>query len=586
MAALQRSSVFRLCLLSAGLISAAGLAAPGIEPAPPIRLNTLGYLPDAPKQATVASPCAAFAVVRVGDGERVLDGTATGPLRNADTDEQLYTADFSTLVEPGEYRLDVPGVGQSAPFRVAADVYDEPFRTVTRAMYLWRCGAAVRGEYGGHVFEHEACHLDDGYLDFVGRPGERRNAAGGWHDAGDYNKYVVNAGVTVGCMFRAWEDFRPQIEAIELDIPESAGTLPDFLAELKWELDWLLTMQADDGSVYHKLSAPTYSGYVLPEAEKDRRYFGEWGSQASASFVAMTALAARHFREFDPAYADRCLAAAQKSYDFLQAHPEYHRPDQKGFTTVGYDSSDWSARLWAAAELWETTGDAAALADFEARAKSPEPPRPRWMRNRSDEDEANRAADQCEFDANWDWSNVKNLALVTYLRSQHPGRDADLVARIRDSLVSTADEIVATRNAHGFARPLGRRYFWGCNGAVARQVVVLEAARRIEAKPDYRDTSLDALNHLFGRNVHGRSYVTGLGDRPPLAPHDRRSAAMAEPVAWPGYLVGGPHPRATDWRDEQDDYRTNEIAINWNGALIYALAACLDAPAARDESHP
>jgi len=111
---------------------------------------------------------------------------------------------------------------------------------------------------------------------------------------------------------------------------------------------------------------------------------------------------------------------------------------------------------------------------------------------------------------------------------------------------------------------------------VARQVVVLEAARRVIDKPAYRAASLDALNHLFGRNVHGRSYVTGLGHRPPMHPHDRRSAADKVVDPWPGYLVGGPHPRATDWNDDESDYRTNEIAINWNGALIYALAAFLD----------
>ena len=154
------------------------------------------------------------------------------------------------------------------------------------------------------------------------------------------------------------------------------------------------------------------------------------------------------------------------------------------------------------------------------------------------------------------------------------------MGQIRNSLRATADEIVAARDAHGYARPLGTRYFWGCNGTVARQVIVLEAARRVEAKPEYRQASLDALNHLFGRNVYGRSFVTGLGGDPPKYPHDRRSASDNVEPPWPGYLVGGPHPRATDWHDDQNDYRTNEIAINWNAALIYALAAGLDEPAA------
>jgi endoglucanase len=545
--------------------------------APPIRLNSLGYFPDAPKKATVALPCERFVIVRVADGERAFEGAASGPNLNEDTAEQLYTADFSALTEPGDYRLDVEGVGQSAPFRIATDVYREPFRTVTRAMYLWRCGTAVRGRHQGEVFEHAACHLDDGHFDLVGMVGERRDATGGWHDAGDHNKYVVNASVTVGCMLQAWADFRPRIEGVNLDLPESGGPLPDFLAEVKWELDWLLKMQADDGSVYHKLSAANYSGYVMPDADTDQRYFGRWGSQATAGYAGAMAMAARCLRPHDPAYADRCLAAATKACAFLAAHPDYHRPSQDGFTTVGYDSGgDWDGRLWAAAELWEATGDAEFLADFEARASSQRPARTGPRRYGQQPGDPRPQRFEWQIAADWDWSNVANLGLITYLFSERGGRNEDLVRQIRQDLIATADQIVAARDVHGYARPLGTRYYWGCNGTVARQSIVLHAAHRLTGERMYREAVLDALNHLFGRNVFGRSYVTGLGDLAPMLPHDRRSAAddVAEP--WPGYLVGGPQRNARDWNDHQDDYRTNEVAINWNGALIYALAAVLE----------
>lgn len=183
---------------------------------------------------------------------------------------------------------------------------------------------------------------------------------------------------------------------------------------------------------------------------------------------------------------------------------------------------------------------------------------------------------QWQAATDWDWGNVHNLGLITYAFSSRPGRSEELVSQIESGLVAAADGIVATARSHGYARPLGERYYWGCNGGVARQVLVLEAANRIAPKPAYREAALDALNYLFGRNVHGRSYVTGLGDRPPMHPHDRRSAADDVVAPWPGNLVGGPERNARNWNDEQDDYRTNEIAINWNGALIYALAAFLD----------
>jgi endoglucanase len=103
--------------------------------------------------------------------------------------------------------------------------------------------------------------------------------------------------------------------------------------------------------------------------------------------------------------------------------------------------------------------------------------------------------------------------------------------------------------------------------------VLLQAAHRLSPKLEYVTASLDALGHLLGRNYYGRSFVTGVGFKPPLHPHDRRSGAQNLPEPWPGYLVGGSNPSATNWQDVQANFRVNEIAINWNSALIYALAA-------------
>jgi endoglucanase len=529
----------------------------------PIRFNTVGYLPNAEKQATIAAPCANFTVVRVTDGSTAFQGKATGPVLDPDTQEQLYTADFSKLKRPGEYQLDVPSVGRSAPFHIAADVYREPFHTVMLGFYLWRCGTAVSATHHGETFAHAACHTNDAWLDYVGGGHTNKYGTKGWHDAGDYNKYTVNAGVTVGTLFRAWEDFGPQLRKVRLDLPESGGKLPDFLAELKWELDWLLTMQAPDGSVYHKLTTRSFGGFILPELETTNRYFTPWGSEATADFVGMTAQAARIFRPYDPAFADRCLQAAQLSYQFLKAHPEYHQADQTGFSTGAYEINQPNHRqngvpqnrLWAAAELWETTGSPDVLLDLETRVK----------------------AVNGQVDSDFDWDETKNLGLITYLFSKRPGRDAALVKLVHGNLLSVADDIVQTASRDGYDRPLGSRYYWGCNGGVARQTLLLMAANRLSpGKGGYRAVCLDALNHLFGRNCYGRSFVTGIGFHPPLHPHDRRSGGGNVVNPWPGYLVGGPHPKAGDWHDEQGDYRTNEIAINWNSALVYALAAFLE----------
>ena len=533
------------CALAANTFNVSAATGAGL------RLNTVGYLPRHEKRATLPGPCGEFRVVRASDNSTVLRGRANGPLRENDTGEDLCVADFTALREPGLYRLEA-GAARSAPFRVGRGVYVEAFKAAVRAMHLWRCGAAVRLEHAGSVYTHAACHLEDARLDFVGAHGARRDAAGGWHDAGDYNKYVVNAGVTVGTMLRAWEEFGARVRRVDLGLPKTRDGLPAYLSELKWELDWLLKMQAEDGSVYHKVSTRDFVPAVMPEEEKTERFFTPWSSAATADFIAVTAAAARAFKPFDAAYARRLLDAARKSYAFLRTHPENSRADLKGFTTGGYQTDDADDRLWAAAELWQTTGERAALADFEERARRFEG----------------------KFSQDWGWGDVKNLGMLSYLFSTRTGRDPRLVRQVREALVETADAVVLVRDRSAHARPL-TRYYWGANGGVANTTVLLRAAHRISPKPVYVETTLDALSHLLGRNFYGRSFVTGVGFDPPRAPHDRRSMAKGSAGAWPGYLVGGGWPRATDWADDADNYRVNEIAINWNAPLVYALAATL-----------
>jgi endoglucanase len=373
-------------------------------------------------------------------------------------------------------------------------------------------------------------------------------------------------------------------------MPESGGALPDFLAELKWEMDWVLTMQAEDGSVYHKLSTKRFGGFIMPEAEVEERYFTPWGSEATAHFAGMAAQAARVFRPYDSAYADRCLEAAQRSYAFLKAHPDFHRPDQSGFRTGVYEIREEihesshrlngipNNRLWAEAELWETTGSPEVLRDLENRIR----------------------AINGQFNFEFDWDDVKELGLMRYVLSQRPGRDAVLVKLVRRNLLAVTDQMVQTNRCQAYSNPKGSRYGWGYNGFVARQTLVLVTADRLtqaEALPagevrgaklltqprqrptgrkEYRAACLDAVNFLLGHNYFGRSFITGIGSHPPMHPHDRRSGADKIVDPWPGYLVGGPNPSAREWRDSQDDARTNEIAINWNAALIYALAAALN----------
>jgi endoglucanase len=535
-----------------GFVLLAPLPRPAAAADADVRVSSVGYLPEQAKVATVAVAATGFHVLREADGTVVLDGTATGPMVSPDTGASVWLADFSRVTESGRFYVEVDGVGRSVSFPIDDDVYREPLRAAMIGMYGQRCNTPVSITYDGQTWKHAACHMNDGLLDYIGGTGQR-DGHKGWHDAGDYGKYTVNAGVTVGSMLAAWEEYGDALAGLALPIPEAGGTMPDYLDEIRWELEWLLTMQysPSDGRVSHKLTSLGFDGFEMPEADGLPRYFVPWGSAATADFVAMLAKAARSYRPYDAAFADRCLGAAQVSYAYLTANPANQRPDQTGFSTGGYYTSDGDDRLWAAAEMWETTGDAAALADFETRAAAMNP----------------------KVDSDFDWGNVKNLGTLVYLQSQREGRNAALVDAIRTSLLSAAAALVSGRNGNGYGRALGN-YYWGSNGSVARTCLVLQAANRVAPDPAYLDTCADQLGWLFGRNQYGRSQVTGVGIDPPLHPHHRPSGAdgIAEP--WPGLLVGG-GDTAQSWVDVQENYTVNEIAINWNAALVYALAGFL-----------
>jgi endoglucanase len=551
----------RLMLVAVLLLSVAkGVSAADTD----IRLNSLGFLPDGVKKASIVTKCSEFAVKKASDGASVYSGKVTGPAHQEDVNQDVWVADFSSVREKGKFYLDVPGVGRSTEFEIGETVYDFAYYTAMRGFYLWRCGMAVAGEHIGIRYAHAACHLDDAYQDHMGFDDtSKRDGTGGWHDAGDYGKYTVNAGITVGCLFMAWDHFQDKLKDVSLDIPNTAPGYPDFLKELKWETDWLLKMAYPDGSgrVSHKLTRLNFSGFIMPEKDDEKRYFTDWGSAATADFVAMMAMAARYFKPYDAAYAQQCLDAARRSYRFLTENPQDKGWRQSQFSTGGYQTSDADDRLWAAAEMWETTGDPECLKDFEARATAPAASRRR----------GGDGASAGKVDEDWDWGNVRNLGMFTYVLSQRPGRNPEVLDTIRRDVLATADTIVANAGRDVYGRTL-RRYYWGCNGTIGRQVLNLQVANKITPKREYIDASLDAIAHLFGRNVYNRSFVTGLGIDPPMHPHDRRSGADEIGAPWPGYVIGGGHPGATNWKDDQEDYRTNEIAINWQAGLVYALA--------------
>ncbi len=523
-----------------------------------IHVNGIGFAPGARKRATVVggfSGASGFSVVDEG-GAIAFKGRLDEAPGLPGLDAPVRHADFSPLAKSGTYSVRVDGNRLESPsFRVAEDVYERSLELAMIGFYGQRCGVAVEFEHEGKRYAKPPCHLGDGLLDYFdpARLGESRDGAGGWHDAGDYGKYAVNAAFATGIMLRAWERFPAPLGRLSLPIPESGGALPDYLAEIKFNLDWILRMQFPDGRVSHKLTRTEFEPMCMPQDDTAQRYYAPWGTDATNCLCAVASQASRVFRPFDPAYADRCLEAAHRAMAFLRSREAPEFPDLGAFKTGMYLRPRDSDREWAAFEYWEATGDETAAREIG------------WM----------FSMENYLVDVDWDWSQGKNLGVYAYLASKRD-RDPALVEELETDLVAAADRIVANAKAHPFGRGLKRSY-WGCNGGIARTALNLQAAHDLTGKDEYLAALEDQLSYLYGNNPYGRSFVTGDGHRPPAFPHHRPSVADGIDEPWPGHLIGGPHPTELDWHDVTEDARTNETAINWDAALVYALAAACPA---------
>jgi endoglucanase len=568
----MRTSLPRVLLLCGA--AAAGL---GVSPAPTpaIRLDQAGYLPAAAKMAVVlgSDGGGTFAVRRVSTGDVVFRGELSAPADDADTGDRVRMAEFSAVATPGRFYLDVPGVGVSWPFDIAADVYAKPFYLAMRSFYGQRCGTAVDLGPGYPAYTHEACHLEGAYHPTSGRSGVRPPGKG-WHDAGDYGRYVVNSGLSTGTLLWTWELFADRLKDVRLDIPESGNGTPDILDEIRWNLDWMLSMQDDDGGVFHKQTSEGFSDFIMPEKDGLISFVVGTGATpfkstcATADLAAVMAIAARTYQPFDPAFASQALAASRRAFAWVAQHPGVTFSNPKGITTGAYgDRTCADEILWAAAELWRTTRDepyGRYVADHHAALLpsigAGNPPA---------------------------WPSVGPVALWAYALGGGAGEAAEA---IRKASMSAADAIAARTLAGPYRTSLRPAdYIWGSNGVAANYGLQLLVADALQPNPRYREAAADNLHYLLGRNTFSLSFVTQVGANPFRHPHHRPSGADRNQEPWPGLLAGGPNARRQDpamkalpdlppakmYLDDQESYATNETAINWNAPLVFLLAAQL-----------
>jgi endoglucanase len=562
----------------AGLVIFPAALAAGAESASlAIKVDQVGYLLDGPKVAFVSAPAATFQVRRCSDNVVVFQATLAPPQVDTNSGDQVQAADFSGLQQAGSYYIEVPGVGRSWNFTLGKNVFDRTYYLAMRGFYGQRCGTAVDlgPEFPG--YSHPACHLHGEFHPSSGAKGTRDNI-GGWHDAGDYGRYMVNSGIATGTLLWAWEIYGEKLKNISLKIPESGNGTPDILNEARWNLEWMLKMQDDDGGAWHKQTSTHFSGFVAPQddtlpSEVIGTGAAPWKSTcATADLAAVAAIAARVYQPYDAKFAGRALEAARRAWAWTAQHPDVTFRNPPGISTGEYaDANCADERLWAAAELGRTTGEPA-FHNF-------------FLQNYA------QFLPTLDTPPAENWSSVAPMALWTYALSHRKGSDAKAVQAIRGRTLAAAHAVVErTRGNPYHVSLLAKDYVWGSNGVAAGYGIYLLIANVFQPDQGFVDTARDNLHYLLGRNTFSLSWVTQVGENSFQHPHHRPSGDGKQDKPWPGLLSGGPNagrqdavlaalpkdlPPARVYADRLASYASNEIAINWQASLVFLLAGVL-----------
>ncbi|HET6531867.1 MAG TPA: glycoside hydrolase family 9 protein [Actinoplanes sp.] len=588
---------WRFCVDDVSLVG--GVPPEQYEPdtGPRVRVNQVAYLPDGPKNATLVTDATEPLSWELHNrnGRTVAYGRTTPHGVDASSGQNVHTITFSRVTQRGQGFTLVADGEASRPFDIGAAAYEQLRTDALKFYYTQRSGVAIddalRPGYG-----RPAGHVDvppnQGDGDVPCQPGVcdyRLDVTGGWYDAGDHGKYVVNGGISVWQLLNQFErsrivgDAQPgKLGDGTLAIPESGNGVPDILDEVRWELEFLLKMQVpagqpDAGMAHHKIHDQNWTGLpLLPHLDPQLRELHPVSTAATLNLAATAAQGARIYQRYDRAFADRLLAAARTAYTAAGTNPIQLADPNDAIGGGPYNDDQVDDEFyWAAAELYLTTGERAYRDDV---LNSP--------MHTADVFTAGNAA--------FDWAATAaaarlDLALVP---SALPGR-----AQVRRSVVDAADHFLAILREHPYGlayAPANNMFDWGSNSQVLNNLVVVASAYDITGRTKYRDGVLTGLDYLFGRNALNISYVTGYGEVSSQNQHSRWYARQLDPnLPNPprGTLAGGPNSSLQDplaqaklagcigqfcYIDDIQSWSTNELTINWNAPLAWIASFVAD----------
>lgn len=525
---------------------------------PAIHVNQVGYMPQYPKKAMVGYYLGSMGemIIQAAQGFEILDALTgrsvyKGTLqRRGDRGytyqpmpyQEVYEANFSDFQDEGQYRLLIPGMGTSLPFRIDAGTAAAFARTFALGLYHQRCGSKNELPFTRHA--HAGCHAAPAdvptmeaeflkvqdFLDLVSSVAEARQTAarlkdvasslypivkkgkidvkGGHHDAGDYSKYTINSAGLIHSLVFAADSFVGAGDLDNLGIPESGDGKSDLLQEAKWEADFLAKMQDEDGGFYFLVYPRDrrYEDDVLPD-EGDPQVV--WPKNMAATAAATAALAeagsSPKMRKQFPAESAGYLEKAERGWRFLtDSIARYGKGGSyQKMTHYGNEFTHDDELVWAAAAMFAATGDrgyAAKLFEWFPNPNSSETRRWGW----------------------WRMFEGYGSAVRTYAFAARSGRlpasylDRLYLAQCEGEIITAAEDHLrfAEKNAYGTSFPdlnkENRSAGWYFSSERAFDVTV---AYQLTNRAAFLETVFRNLNYEAGCNPLNMTFITGIGSK-------------------------------------------------------------------------
>ncbi len=525
--------------------------APDAPVATGVHANQVGYYTNGIKRAIVVGGGSEFWLVDSTTGQVVYIGKVEKGSEGVDatSGEIVCYADFSDFTTAGNYFLALEGGAVlSYPFDIKDGVYADTMNTVLHSYYHLRCGTEQPEQYAGS-HAHAACHTYDSQIwngwDSSATP-VYKNVSGGWHDAGDYSKSPYSGSIGISKMFCAYI-LNPEIFGDDTNIPERGNGIPDILDEARYEIEFMLKMQYEDGGVPHTVFPHKHAAHnTFEDEDKQMYYIYPAGYEATGAFASVCAWAYRLYKEYDSEFASTCLEAAKRAYEYLDEHPEDKLYQEFGYTN-GYGSlmggtanTTKDERYAAAIQLYLSCGEKRYLQSAKMICSS-----------------FTRVSEYFNND-------FASFAYVAYKFDTSSAYERDKWATevIEETLLEGAKTLSeeAKKNPYGLAYNL----FWrSMNTIMIRNAVLMQVAMLIDPSLDYSTEIQSNINYILGTNPQNMSWVTGVGEYAVTNLHYRRgpySGRIALPPAGFVPFGAGAYEYAKEAYAKLSDYFSPDIA--------------------------